>query len=62
MGQNGHDGLSENELGGREEDKAEECRSSHRSFRVVEETEDALVVELVRVVGNEEVAYTQREY
>lgn len=56
MGEDGDDGLGEDELGAREEHDAEEGRAAHGPLGVVEEAEDARVVQLVRVLADEKVA------
>ena len=56
MSDDGDDGLGEDELRAGEEHEAEEGRAAHGPLGVVEEAEDARVVELVRVLADEEVA------
>lgn len=56
MSQDGDDGLHEQHFAAADEDQAHKCGAAHRALWVVEETEDARVVELERIVLNEEVA------
>lgn len=56
MREDGDDRLDEEEFAAADQDETEEGCAAHRAFRVVEEAEDAGVVELRRVVLDEEVA------
>jgi hypothetical protein len=56
VSEDGNDGLDEQELASADEDETKEGGAAHGSFGVVEETEDAGVVEFGGVVLDEKVA------
>lgn len=60
MGEDGKDGLSKQELAATDEHETKEGRSTHGTLGIVEEAENAGVIELVWVVLDKEIACPQQ--